>query len=79
MRVGSEMSRWDDKSHKSHASCSPTVVKLNSIWFRNSKINIKVKKLDGTLMSLFGKKYGCNTERAKNIIDKIARLIIKDL
>ena len=39
----------------------------------------EVKILDGTLMSLFGKNYGCNTERATNITDKIAPFIIKDL
>ena len=75
----SEMSRWEDKSHKSRASRSSAVAKLNSFWCRNSKRNIEVKKLDGTLMSLFGKKCGCNTKRAKNTTDKIARFIIKDL
>ena len=39
----------------------------------------KIKKSDGTLRSLLGKNYSCNTEQAKNLTVKIVLFIIKDL
>ena len=55
-----------------------------TVWsyFNVKQHKISKKVIDNVavcLMSLFGKKCGCNTKRAKNTTDKIARFIIKDL